>query len=58
MECGHTVSLPTLISQELPDGKDVGTGDKPNPSPLFYLIQQEKIRKDKRFSDFLFIFAA
>ena len=28
-----------LISQELPDGKDVGTGDKPNPSPLFYLIQ-------------------
>ncbi len=36
----------------------MGTGDKPNPSPLFYLIQQEKIRKDKRFSDFLFIFAA
>lgn len=47
-----------LISQELPDRKDMGTGDKPNPSPLFYLIQQEKIRKDKRFSDFLFIFAA
>ena len=47
-----------LISQELPDGKAAGTGDKPNPSPLFYLIQQEKIRKDKRFSDFLFIFAA
>ena len=58
MKCGHTASLPTLISQELPDRKDMGTGDKPNPSPLFYLIQQEKIRKDKRFSDFLFIFAA
>ena len=36
----------------------MGTGDKLNPPPLFYLIQQEKIRKDKRFSDFLFIFAA
>ena len=47
-----------LISQELPDGKAAGTGDKPNPPSLFYLIQQEKIRKDKRFSDFLFIFAA
>ena len=58
MKCGHMASLPTLISQELPDRKDMGTGDKPNPSPLFYLIQQEKIRKDKRFSDFLFIFAA
>ena len=49
---------PRPISQELPDGKAAGTGDKPNPPPLFYLIQQEKIRKDKRFSDFLFIFAA
>ena len=58
MKCGHMASLPTLISQELPDRKDMGTSDKPNPSPLFYLIQQEKIRKDKRFSDFLFIFAA
>lgn len=47
-----------LISQELPDRKAAGTGDKPNPPSLFYLIQQEKIRKDKRFSDFLFIFAA
>ena len=28
-----------LISQELPDRKDVGTGDKPNPPPLFYLIE-------------------
>lgn len=58
MECGHTASLLTLISQELPDGTDMGTSDKLNPSPLLYLIQQEKIRKDKRFSDFLFIFAA